>query len=413
MSAYDAQDDMLKIKSTQKKFRDSFGGSSVDANKWDVVTGAGASVTVSGGNLVVGSGTTINSDTYLLSKDMFTIPFRLSFGLALSQRIANQTFSVEAISIDPNTGKPDGLNIIGMVYDGTTATTAKYRVGNGGFAPTDTSNTFPTTASGSIYEVEPFADESWFHGGVIDSNVARSNSYRRHSNIPDPNCYYKIRLRWLNGGTAPASNTNATIAFVACQDYAELTAEITAGRGQSIAGQALGVQVVGGNLTSPQSIQGAYAHDAATAHNPVKIGGRALNVAPAAVSASGDLTDITATMVGALITKPYAIPEADWSYAPAAAITVNTDTAIKTAGSAGIRNYVTGMQLINTSATATEVILKDGATALWRGYLPASMTQMIPIVFNTPLRGTAATAINFQAVAVANIYVNVQGYQAP
>jgi hypothetical protein len=53
-----------------------------------------------------------------------------------------------------------------------------------------------------------------------------------------------VRLRWLNGSTAPASNTNASLQFVAVQDYQELTAEITAGRGQSSAGQAIAAAVV-------------------------------------------------------------------------------------------------------------------------------------------------------------------------
>ena len=104
-------------------------------------------------------------------------------------------------------------------------------------------STIPTTASGSFFELEPFADESWFHGGALDSTSARSNSYRRHQQIPDPNALYKLRMRWKNGAIAPASNTNAVIQYVALQDYAELTAEITAGRGQSVAGQALGVQI--------------------------------------------------------------------------------------------------------------------------------------------------------------------------
>ena len=72
------------------------------------------------------------------------------------------------------------------------------------------------------------ADEAWFHGGTLDGVTSRSNSYRKHQGIPDPNSTYKIRLRWLNGATAPASTTNAILAFVACQDYAELTAEETA-----------------------------------------------------------------------------------------------------------------------------------------------------------------------------------------
>lgn len=251
---YDPADDMLKVKSVQKKFRDSFEGSSVDAEKWDVSVGTGGSVTVSGGNLVINSGTAVNAQTSITSKEVFTVPFRVQLGLTLSQRIANQSFIVEAISVDPVTLLPDGKNTIALVFDGTTATQAKYRVQTqGGTVLDSVASTFPTTAGGSLFEIEPFADECWFHGGTVDSTNARTNSYRRHQKVPDPNGLFKIRLRWLNGATAPASNTAATLPFLSAQDYAELTAEITAGRGQASPGQALGVMVNGFNSSLANS----------------------------------------------------------------------------------------------------------------------------------------------------------------
>lgn len=245
VDGYDSQDDMLKVKSVQKKFRDSFGGVALDAAKWDSSLGTGTTLTVSGGVLTLGSGATAGAEVSVTSKEIFSVPFRVSIGFTLSQRIANQTFLVEAISVDPVTGIPDGLHTAALLFDGTVSTNGKYRVQNSGLTALDSAaTTFPTTASAGLYEIEPFADECWFHGGTLDSTNGRANSYRRHQQIPDPNAFYKIRLRWLNGGTAPASNTNAVVQFVACQDYAELTAEITAGRGQSVAGQGVGVNVI-------------------------------------------------------------------------------------------------------------------------------------------------------------------------
>lgn len=243
--AYDPQDEMVKIKSMQKKFRDSFSGASLDTSKWESSVGAGGAISQASSILTIGSGTTINAITSILSKEVFTIPIRLSIGLTLSQRIANQSFNVELVSVDKDTLVPDGKHSVGIVFDGTSAIQAKYSVQNGGLAPlVSAASTMPTTSSNGLYEIEPFADEAWFHGGTMDSAVARTNSYRRHQQIPDPNALYKVRLRWVNGGTAPASNTNALVQFLAVQDYAELTAEITAGRGQTTAGQALGVNVV-------------------------------------------------------------------------------------------------------------------------------------------------------------------------
>lgn len=251
--AFDASDEMFKVKSMQKKWRESWPGAAVDNTQWDVVIGSGGSVAVSGGNLTVNAGVNANAEVSLLSKEVFSVPFKLSFGLGLSQRIANNTFRVEAVSVDPATLAPDEKNIIGFTFDGTSATLAKYSVKNNSSAAvvSSASVTVPTTAGAvSYYEVEPFADEAWFHGGTMDSNAGRTASFRKHKDIPNPNALYKIRIVSVNGGTAPASATTLTCPYICCNDYAELTAEITAGRGQSAAGQAIGVII---NATAPVS----------------------------------------------------------------------------------------------------------------------------------------------------------------
>jgi hypothetical protein len=242
--AYSEADDAYQVRSVQAKFRDSFTGAVVDPNLWRQEVGAGASISQAAGTLVMASGTTANSESWLLSAQTFTIPCRLGIGLTLSQRIANQTFWVELVSVNPATLMPDGRHCAAIRFDGTTATQAVYEVQNGGLARlASTAVTMPTTAAAGMYEIEVFADESWFHGQTIDSTTARSNSYRRHQQIPDPNQIYKVRLRWLNGATPPASSTNATAQYLMVMDYMELTAEITAGRGQTVAGQAIGVHV--------------------------------------------------------------------------------------------------------------------------------------------------------------------------
>lgn len=262
MSGYDPVDDMMKVKSVQRKFRDSFPGTSLNAQYWSSTLGTGGTVAVSGGVLTLGSGTTIAAETSVTSREVFTVPFRVSFGMTLSQRIADQSFYVELISVDPTTLEPDGLHKAAWMFDGTSATSAKYVVQNSGITElVSVASSVPTTASGGFYEIEPFSDEAWFHGGTLDSTSARSNSYRRHQQIPDPNALYKLRFRWKNGGIAPASNTNAVLQFVAIQDYAELTAEITAGRGQSVAGQALGVQITGGTSSLSHAINSALGVD--------------------------------------------------------------------------------------------------------------------------------------------------------
>lgn len=418
--AYDPIEDMLKVKSVQKKWRDSFTGAALNPGKWTSQVSMGATVTVGGGVLTMASGTSANAETWVLSTETFTVPFRVVIGLTLSQRIANPGFYVECVSIDRETGTPDGLHMFGLLFDGTTATQAKYEVQNGGLARlTSGASTFPTTASGGVFELEAFADEAWFHGGTLDATTGRANSYRRHQQIPDPNALYRVRLRWLNGATAPASSSNAVVQFLAVQDYAELTAEITAGRGQAVAGQSLAVQLVGGTLTGNQNVAiqggvaGTTAHDAAVSTAPVRVAGRAMTANYTAVQ-TGDVADLVSTLVGALVNKPFSIPELDWSYAgPIAGLTTATDIAAKAAAGAGVRNYVTALQVQNTSATATEFQIKDGATVIWRCLLPAN-SAVLDISFPSPLKGTANTALNIQAVTAGSVVVaNLQGYAAP
>lgn len=237
---YDPQDDMQKVKSVQKKFRDSFSGAALDLTKWDQVLGTGGTIAVANSTLTFGSGNTANAEHSILSKETFTIPFRVGIGLTLSQRIANQSFFVEAVSVDPSTGVPDGKHKVGWLFDGTSATQAKYETQNGGFTVLQSAaSAVVTTAGGGFYEIEPFSDETWWHSTILDSGSGRINSYRRHQQTPDPNAVFKLRLRWLNAGTAPASSTNAVVQFLSVIDYAELTAEITAGRGQAAAGQGI------------------------------------------------------------------------------------------------------------------------------------------------------------------------------
>jgi hypothetical protein len=118
-------------------------------------------------------------------------------------------------------------------------------------------------------------------------------------------------------------------------------------------------------------------------------------------------------------TKPFGLPENDWQFAGATGGIVNTsDVAVKAAGAAGIRNFVTGISVQNASATvATEVVVKDGAsTVLWRGYVGTSavLNSAVSVTFPTPLRGTAATAVNVACITTgAQVYVNAQGYTAP
>lgn len=108
-----------------------------------------------------------------------------------------------------------------------------------------------------------------------------------------------------------------------------------------------------------------------------------------------------------------------WSYAAAASGIVNTTTAvtIKAAAGAGLKNYITSIQITSDAlGAATEFAIRDGAggTVLWRIKInTAGLLGGIPIVISTPLVGTANTlleVVTLTASVTGAVYFNAQGF---
>ena len=142
---------------------------------------------------------------------------------------------------------------------------------------------------------------------------------------------------------------------------------------------------------------GAGSEGGATGTNPVAIGLEARTSSKTSV-ANSTLVRPIATVDGRLITRLNAIPENEWQYAAASGgITNTTDVVLQAAAGSGIKNYLTGLSVANASATASEVVVKDGSTVIWRTYLAANApTQSIKFI--TPLQSTANTALNAASI---------------
>lgn len=172
--------------------------------------------------------------------------------------------------------------------------------------------------------------------------------------------------------------------------------------------------------TSNQGVSGTAAHDAPIAGNPFRVAGRAQSASYATVQ-TGDVADLITTLQGVLITKPYQIPELDWSYVAAAGGILNTTAAvtIKAAAAAGLRNYITCFTVMSEAVgAATEIAIRDGAAGpvLWRTKVPLAGLPTVPIDLPTPIRGSAATlleVVTLTASITGAVYFNVQGYVAP
>jgi hypothetical protein len=140
----------------------------------------------------------------------------------------------------------------------------------------------------------------------------------------------------------------------------------------------------------------------------MRAGGRAVTANYAAV-ATGDTADYISTLVGAQIVKPYAIPEAEWSYT--GALTTTSDVAAQTAAGAGLKRFPTWIQATNTGAAAVDVLLRDGTTTRLQITIPAGQSVDSALPTSIPL--TANTALNVALSAVGTVRVNLLGYTAP
>jgi hypothetical protein len=137
-----------------------------------------------------------------------------------------------------------------------------------------------------------------------------------------------------NCGGAVLPRTDFRVHFIRVMEFTRLITESIGGFGRADQMDAAPVLVT--NAVSAVTVTGGVAQDA-VAGNPVGIGARAANVNQAAMSATGDLVHLMATMIGALVNKPFSIPEADWTYAPVGVIANTADVVIAAAAGAGLR----------------------------------------------------------------------------
>jgi hypothetical protein len=71
--------------------------------------------------------------------------------------------------------------------------------------------------------------------------------------------------------------------------------------------------------------------------------------------------------------------------------------------------YLTSLQVMNSSATATEVVIKDGSTVIWRAKFGASMIQPVSVPLN--LASSPNTALKAACITTGSAtYLNAQGY---
>lgn len=128
-----------------------------------------------------------------------------------------------------------------VLFDGTTATSAKFGTQRNGWANLDSTITTNTTAyPGTIMQIECHGREINVSDMLRASNGAPDSFTRGCSleNIPDDNRDLSLYLWAYNGSTAPASATTITMSFLAIEKYANLPVYIQGQRKQGFSNPA-------------------------------------------------------------------------------------------------------------------------------------------------------------------------------
>lgn len=235
---------------------DDFGGSSLDANNWDLIqTGAGHTVSVTSGLLRIATGTTINTETIIRSKKQFIGASTLRFSALLSQRIINQNFYVELADTSGNT-------YMQWDFSGAVNTTARAGTMIQGFGLQNAATTTNATSAQQTFEILRTEKGIQFATNTANTNTTSTNRANMTYGHPPLDMPLYIQIRAKNLGTAPATSTNFDIEKISMVNMNNLKVAVMQGEGNQSMNNALPVnvlntQTVSGTVTVNQGTTSA------------------------------------------------------------------------------------------------------------------------------------------------------------
>lgn len=224
-------------------FREDFDGTALDLGLWKVTQPAGSAMTgvVANQVLTINTGTGVNDSYTLTSLPFFQIPARIKFTVALSQRIANQTFTLQIRN-------GSGDTVAAWVLDGTVNTSAKVRSTRKTVAAIADAAVTTTASTAQLdYEIDCRVESVDFYTRTADSSSVAVVAATRTRTIPRGNEPYYIEIIAANGAIAPASATSLVVESIFFQDNsAAQQVEVTAGRGVSASARTVPVNMPSG-----------------------------------------------------------------------------------------------------------------------------------------------------------------------
>lgn len=313
------------------------------------------------------------------------------------------TFTVAGFAAGTGTCSAFGWNYYQLQYQGTVPTNATFDTQFRGYNETGTAEINTTATPGHIAVITgndllaTFADQL-SASSITLKQLTRAN---RDQNVPGEGPL-RMQLRIANGATAPASTTTWTVGSASVSNYAAQDVAIQDVRPMHIA-SALPMEVVSSvalSIIGSVGVLGTIAHDAVDSGSPMKIGGKALTVNPVAV-ASLDRVDATYDKLGRQITAG-SIRELKNRHRVTITSSV-TETTIVAAVAATFRD-IHQLIIVNTSATTTNVTIRDGTAGAIVFVIPLAAGEKWGFV-STESAALPQTAVNTNWTAQCSVSV--------
>ncbi len=173
-------------------------------------------------------------------------------------------------------------------------------------------------------------------------------------------------------------------------------------------------QIISGIVTASNAA-GDVAHNSPDSGNPVKVGGKAVDMdgsAPPGVVAQADRADFLTDLYGRQLVDT---SHPNFWRVTAHYTSAQTDTQIKAAPAAGLSLYITDILISNGPVAGNVLLEEDTASAktaiIQKLYFGINGGTGKP--FQTPLKLTAAKNLGVTSVSCTDHSVTVSGYIAP
>jgi hypothetical protein len=265
-------------------FSDDFGGSAIDAGRWNIINGGlganprfgdgaltqaaiGSGITgitdsVSGSALVVNMGTTLGAERWYLSNDTFAGKEDILVVLSKNNSVTGNSIFIGMVEVDPATGVPllnpniaaDGngagefTNRGGCEFGLTANNTQYHAEAIGDSSPliasgvTGTATAWTTTQE-ALIEID--SRDITVSTRTVDNVAANSSGCSRvSSQCPNDKKLVKLLMRFRNV-TTPGSATTVTIQRIIVVDNYEQRVQVSTGEGDTIGVKGIAVNIAG------------------------------------------------------------------------------------------------------------------------------------------------------------------------